>query len=171
MGNVFQACAVPALSLRQLVAGHIHFLKQSLNPIFETKELENSTKRDEKFTTTPSFSSFDVYCSARLHAGFAILLQLYTVLYGVFGFISFESITSVKAVLKSDRLYTHQILPRVAWPQLDAGLGMDIVVSLIIFTILSFKRENAPKNTVFYPTASLQKEILINRRSSILMSF
>lgn len=171
MGNVFQACAVPALSLRQLVAGHIHFLKQSLNPIFETKELENSTKRDEKFTTALSFSSFDVYCSARLHAGFVILLQLYTVLYGIFGFIPFESITSVKAVLKSDRLYTHQILPRVAWPQLDAGLGMDIVVSLIIFTILSFKRENALKNTVFYPTASLQKEILINRRSSILMSF
>ncbi len=164
MKNLLKLLTAPASSLRHLAAGHLHFLKQSLNPIFEVSEEESSEtlgKRNKRLSS----SSLRLYSSVRLHAGFAITLQLYTTLYGIFGFIPLESISSLKSVLKSEHLYTHQMLPRVAWPQIDAGLGMDIVVSLIIFTILSFRKEITFKNKIFYCTSAPQKEILIGGRS------
>ncbi|KAH9402696.1 hypothetical protein TYRP_015446 [Tyrophagus putrescentiae] len=165
MKNLLKLLTAPASSLRHLAAGHLHFLKQSLNPIFEVSEEESSEtlgKRSKRLSS----STLRLYSSVRLHAGFATFFQLYTTLYGIFGFIPLQSITGVKSVLESDRLYTHQMLPRVAWPQIDAGLAMDIVVSLIIFSILGFRREVTFKNKIFYCIISSQKKeiILINEK-------
>lgn len=144
---------IPAHLLHQLISGHFHFLKQSLNPVIELNS--NDHQLNSKCSSSKSLSTSFNVC-------FAILIHVYTVFYGIFGFIKPFTITNIKTLSKNELLYTHQLTPSIAWPQVDTGFAMDITVSLAIFIILSLKNNNL-KFKIFYHTSL--KEMSINEKS------
>ncbi len=148
---------IPSDFLRQLASGHLHFLLQSLDPIAQKPSESSSVNLYPKFINSPKFN-----------ACLAIALQVYTIFYGIFGFIPLSSISSLDDILQSDLLYSHQILPRAAWSQIDAGYAIDMLASVAIFAVIGLNRP--PRYQIVLQPKSNEKEedvevLLINEQS------